>query len=380
MSTVTDLLATLVAMPTITADIPANELALDFIEQYLAARGMHCRRHTYKGRTSLTASTRKENHKNPTVLLAAHNDVVPGDESQFTLHEADGKLYGRGVYDMKFATASYLQLVDDLAQAGTLAQYDFGLMVTADEEANMDSSVEYLVGAGFRAGVVLLPDSTAPGWEMEKIAKGWWRFDLLATGKSVHGSRPWEGESASIKLIHALHELKEHFKDHGPPTDSLNIGSIHGDGVYNRVPDRMAAKVEIRLADETSSAKNKQLIDKLCAKHNVQYETFSLIEPVRPIVNVPLVDTFKDVVEQTTGKRPEGFVSLGGSDAPYFTKAGVPCILSCPMGGGHHSGEEWVSKASFLQFVPMLHTFLEQTAKHPTSSAAASVDTAGSLV
>jgi hypothetical protein len=46
------------------------------------------------------------------------------------------------------------------------------------------------------------------------------------------------------------------------------------------------------------------------------------------------------------------------------------------MGGGHHSENEWLDKKSFGQFVPILHAFLEQTAKH----AAASVDSAGVLV
>jgi acetylornithine deacetylase/succinyl-diaminopimelate desuccinylase-like protein len=229
------------------------------------------------------------------------------------------------------------------------------------------SGVSHLIRDGYRPSVCLLPDSTAPGWKIETIAKGWWRFDLIATGKAAHGSRPWEGESASIKLVHALHELKEHFKDHGPLTDSLNIGSIHGEGLYNQVPDHMVAKVEIRLADEGSFAKNMQLIEALCAEHDVTYDMYSLVEPVRPILDRPLVHTYKDAVKKITGKQPGGHVSLGGSDAPYFTNASIPCILSCPVGGGHHSEDEWIGKQSFLQFVPILRQFLDQAARLPAS-------------
>ncbi len=371
---VIQLLATLVSMPTITSDLQANEQALDYIENFLKERGMHTQRHQIEGHGALMASTRADNHLRHTVLLSAHNDVASGSEELFTLRQTDDILYGRGVYDMKSATAGYMQVVDNLYRAGTLNQYDFAIQITTDEEFTPGydkSGVANLIRKGYRADVVILPDSTAPGWDIEEIAKGWWRFDLVATGTSVHSGRPWEGDSASIKLIHALHELKELFKDHGPLTDSLNIGSIHGtDAAYNKVPDKMVAMVEIRLSDDTSSARSKKLIKALCERHGLTYETFSLVQPVRPILDSPLVEAFKESVAHVTGKQPKGHISLGGSDAPYFTNAGIPCILSCPLGGKHHSEKEWVSEESLLQLVPILHEFLERTAK----TRAASVD------
>ncbi|HSW65738.1 MAG TPA: M20 family metallopeptidase [Bacillota bacterium] len=368
-----DLLATLVSMPTITSDIQANEQALDYIEGYLKKRGMHTKRYQIEGHGALMASTRANNHFRHTVLLSTHNDVASGSEELFTIREANGILYGRGVYDMKSATAGYMQVVDDLYRAGTLDHYDFAIQVTTDEEFTPGydrSGVANLIRKGYQASIVILPDSTAPGWDIEKIAKGWWRFDLIATGTSVHSGRPWEGDSASIKLIHALHELKELFKNHGPLTDSLNIGSIHGTdtAAYNKVPDKMVAMVEIRLSDDQSSARNEQLIKALCKRHGLAYKTFSLVQPVHPILDSPLVHAFKETVERVTGKSPKGHISLGGSDAPYFTNAGIPCVLSCPLGGKHHSEKEWVDKASLLQLVPILHDYLEHNAKMPAVS------------
>lgn len=364
------LLAQLVRMPTITADTGANEQALDYIETYLKKRGMQCMRHTFDGHGTLMASTRADNHKQHTVLLSAHVDTVPGDESQFELQEKDGKLWGRGVYDMKFAIAGYMRLVDTLSAAGTLAQYDFAIQITTDEEETFGklSGVGNLLGKGYVPQVVLLPDSTAPGWDIEITSKGWWRFELIATGKAAHSSRPWEGDSASIKLIHALHELKQHFTAQDPLADTFNIGSIHGEGVYNRVPDNMAAKVEIRFAGDDASAKYHELVADLCKRHGLTYKTFYAAEPVHPILDSPFVAAYKASVKQVAGKQPKDFVSLGGSDAPYFTTAGVPCIISCPLGGGHHSQHEWLNKASFLQFVPILRDFLERTAKSPAAS------------
>jgi succinyl-diaminopimelate desuccinylase len=371
-------LKTLVSMPTITADIAANDMALEYVGQYLHARGMQVQYHRFEGRSALTASTRKSNHKKQAVCLSAHIDVVTGDESVFSLREEDGKLLGRGVFDMKFAIAGYMQLVDELAEAGTLKDYDFSIMLTADEEETPGygrSGVANLIREGFRPQVCVLPDSTAPGWNIEKIAKGWWRFDLIATGKSVHSARPWEGESASLKLIHALHELKGRYAEQTAETDTLNIGSIHGEGegIYNQVPGYMSAKIEIRLTEENSWPKSRDLIEDLCERHGLQHETFSLVMPVRALLDNDMVRAYMAAVKEVTGKRPKGMISLGGSDAPYFTAAGIPCILSCPEGGNHHSDQEWINKASFEQFMPILYGFLERTA-HTKPTKGASVD------
>ncbi|HEX7963649.1 MAG TPA: M20/M25/M40 family metallo-hydrolase [Candidatus Saccharimonadales bacterium] len=371
MSNAISYLAQLVGMPTLTVEVAANELALDFLEQFFAERGMHCQRWQFEGCGALSASTRKDNHKTATVCLSAHNDIVSGSKELFTMREQGGKLYGRGVFDMKFATAGYMQLVDELHQEGTLRDYDFNILITTDEELTKGygkSGVSGLLRSGFRPRVAILPDSTAPGWAIEKVAKGWWRFDLIAKGISVHSARPWEGDSASMKLVEALHELKEHFKDHGPLTDSLNFGAINGEGVYNQVPDSISAKVEIRLASDQSWPKNKAFVDGLCQRHDLAYNTFSLVEPMKPILDDPLVDTYRDVVERVVGKRPEGHISLGGSDAPYFTEAGIPCIVSCPLGGKHHSEDEWLDKESFLQFVPILRAYLAEVADTPAVS------------
>ncbi|HSX35212.1 MAG TPA: M20 family metallopeptidase [Candidatus Saccharimonadales bacterium] len=358
-------LATLVAMPTITADTAANAAAINYLESYLKGRGLQCTRHEYNGRTALTARTSISKANKPKVSLGGHIDVVPGEPGQFTLQEKGGKLYGRGVYDMKFAIAGYLQLIDELYEEGTLHEYDFDIAITHDEEASAPlAGVDHLVQIGHRPEIVILPDSTAPGWDIEEIAKGWWRFELIATGKAVHSGRPWEGESASTKLVEALHELIAHYAGGGPTTDTLNIGSINGGGgIYNSVPDQMVANVEVRLTNEDSYPRAIKLLDELCAKYGLARETYTDLVPIRPKLDSPLVDAYRESVKAVTGRAPKGAISLGGSDAIFYTSVGIPCVLSCPLGGAHHSPTEWVSKESLEQFVPIMRNFLDSVAR-----------------
>jgi succinyl-diaminopimelate desuccinylase len=360
-------LAILVGMPTISDDTGANDMALDYIEDYVTKRGMFCRRNRFDGHGTLLASTRSDTILTPKILLTAHVDVMSGSEQIFTLRREGDKLLGRGVYDMKFSIAGYLQLIDELRDS--LGDYDFGLMITTDEEYGGRDDINgahRLVEAGLRPEVCIMPDSTAPGWDIETIAKGYWRFDLVAKGITAHGSRPWEGESASLKLIHALHELKEHFVDHNVDTDSLNIGMIQGGVTYNQVPDFMTAGIEIRYISKANLKKLQTIVKEICDKHAVTREDRIVGELVKTDLKHPLVAAYLDSVQTVTGDRPKSHISCAASDAPYFFVEGINCIISCCEGGQHHSENEWISQNSFLQFVPILRDYLEKVAKIPS--------------
>ena len=358
-------LTRLVSMPTLSEDPIANDLALDRIQAHLEANGMYTKREVYDGHGTLLASTRSTNMLTPTVLLVAHSDVVIANEEMFKLKKKGDKFIGRGVYDMKFAIAGYMQLVSDLSES--LSEYDFGILITTDEEIGSKAATQ-LVASGLRPGVCIMPDSTAPGWDIETLAKGFWRFDLIAKGKSAHASRPWEGESASFKLLQALHELKLRFAEHGAETDTLNIGKIHGGQAYNILPDEMMASVEIRYMSRDTLKVQQKVIKELCDQYDLGFIEDTLCSAVITDLANPLVAQYIKSVEHVTGKKPRAITSYGGSDAPPFYDVGINCILSCCEGGGHHTNEEWISRKSFLQFVPILRDFIESAARHPTDT------------
>jgi succinyl-diaminopimelate desuccinylase len=368
-------LATLVSMPTITADTVANNQALDYIEDYLAERGMYCRRFAFGGHGSLVATVRP-GVKKPKVMLYAHVDVIAGDENLFLLRAKGDKLIGRGTYDMKFAIAAYLQLVDDLQDE--LDNYDFGIMVVTDEELGSRdgiNGVRSLLQKGYVPQVCVLPDG-GTDWDIETFAKGHWRLDLVASGRSAHSSRPWEGESASFKLVHALHELKQHFADQGPDTDNLNIGTIHGGTAYGQIPDSMEAGIGIRLANEESFSKNEKLIRTICKKYGVELRSRSVALPFFTDIESPLITAFAESIRRVVGQHPKGCVSYGTTDGPVFAEAGVPCVITRPLGGNHHGPGEWISRKSFVLLPQILRDYLETTAK----TAPIAVDAEAALV
>jgi succinyl-diaminopimelate desuccinylase len=358
-------LAKLVAMPTISDDTVANELALDYIEQYLSERGMHTERFVFTGHGALTA-TIKPGIKKTRVILYAHVDVMPGTEQVFTMRREGEKLFGRGVLDMKYAIAGYMHFIDRIQ--GRLNDYDFSIMITTDEEygsRNNINSIPHILELGYAADVCIMPDGGRP-WDVEAMTKGYWRFDLVASGKSAHGSRPWEGDSASFKLIQALHELRRAFRNHGPDTDTLNIGQIHGDGTYNQLPAQMSAGLEIRLSTDKSYAKNEALLQKLCAKYGLTVKTQAHRNPLKQDINHPLLQGFMESITRITGHQSKPCLSHGSSDALYFNTSGIPCAITYIPGGGHHGEDEWISREALPLFPLVIEDYIEHNARKNT--------------
>lgn len=367
MKTITELLAELVAMPTITDDIPANDMALDYLERYFSERGLHCRQYRYDGHGALVATTRRH-RKRMAVMLAAHVDVLTAPEGLFTLRTDGDRLLGRGVYDMKFAIAAFMQLTSQLHRENTLDDYDFGILITTDEEyGGRDgiNAIPHILDEGYLPDVCVLPDG-GTNYAIERIAKGHWRFELVAKGRTAHGARPWEGESASFKIIEALRDIKDHFRNHGPTTDTLNIGYIHGGEVFNQIPDHIAAAVEIRTMHADSPERLRPVIEDICRRHDVHYRTAVVQSPTVTDTNNAFVQNFMQSVQAVTGKKIETCISYGASDGAYFAAHGIPCILTRPEGGGHHGGVEWISRPSLELFTPVLRHYLDSAAKFST--------------
>ena len=77
------------------------------------------------GKPSLLIHNAKPDTKHFKIILNGHLDVVPGEKKQFKPYIRGGKLFGRGAYDMKAATAVILLLFKHLAkQLTTLLHFN----------------------------------------------------------------------------------------------------------------------------------------------------------------------------------------------------------------------------------------------------------------
>ncbi|HEX5744455.1 MAG TPA: M20/M25/M40 family metallo-hydrolase [Candidatus Saccharimonadales bacterium] len=349
------ILADLVAFRTITGDHDAAMGCIGYAEAYLKSRGMKVSRHKHGGFPSLVATTRRT--KEPKLLLQAHLDVVAAPDHCFKLTKKDGKFFGRGVYDMKFAAAIFLKLVDDLRDR--LAGYDFGIMFTSDEEIGGQDGVKSLLDAGYGAQVCLLPDAGGP-WKIETSHKGCWIGQVTAQGQAAHGSRPWEGDNAIDRLVDALRDIRKMFDGQHEDSDTLSINRIVGGAVVNQVADKAEATLDLRFVDDDSYERTLKKIKKLAELHRVSVTTYRLIKVSRTDAGHPLVLPYLRIAEKVRGE-PLGHVrSLGISDAHFFADKGIPVILSRPNGGCAHGDDEWIDKKDLDEYYRVVKAYVEE--------------------
>lgn len=361
-------LAKLIAMPTVGTDTVACKAAIAEIAGELSETDLFIS--TGDSPTPWLMATVKDT-KHPKLMLAAHLDIVAfSNVEQQQMSIKGDKLMGRGVFDMKFAIACFMELIDELSKKGELQNYDLGLMITTDEEVGFgpDDGVATLLKDGWRCDIALLPDAGRE-WKLESRAKGVSRFLLRSEGKSAHSSRPWEGENAVVPLMHALKEINDAYpvsSDPGAPT--IAITTFTGGDAVNQIPQQASAHVEIRAFDYEEKERITRHIQSIVDKHNITLETIAISHGALLRHDHPLVQLFVAEVEALRGKPAEYASSLGATDASWFMPYDIPVIVMGPTGGGSHGPEEWMLRDDLVTFYKLTKAYTKKVA-HATQDA-----------
>lgn len=356
------ILRDLVAMQTVTGDFDASAKALDYIESFLEKRGMHTRRYEQNGFPSLVATVRP-NHKTPTVMLTGHIDVVPASDHMFTLVDVDGNYHGRGVYDMKFAIASYLGLIDDLQD--NLNDYDLGIIITSDEEVGGQDGMKMLVDKGYHPKIAIVPDG-GDNWQIQELTKGVHWLKLTSTGIPGHASQPWKTDNAIHNLLLALAKIQALVHTQPSEADpfrtSLSIGTINGGEAANQAAALATAVLDIRYGNSEDYLTMYPAIQNIAASYGITVEAQVSDPPLRQPLNDPYVRKFKDTIIKHIGTDPGLSLRFATTDARFFNRIGIPAIIVSPVGGDCHSEQEWLSAKSYEQFCNILKDYVHATA------------------
>ncbi len=348
----------LIAFQTVNLNKVELDRCFTYLNNQLKAKKLHTSVHSSSGFPSIIATTKAT--KTPHILLQAHIDVVPGDIKLFKLREQSNRLYGRGVFDMKFAAACYLQLLNDLELP--LDQYNFGIMLTADEEIGGENGVAYLLKQGCRADICILPDG-GNNFKIETSSNDIWLVRLSTKGVSAHGSTPWDGKNAIDNLIYVINEIKLLFESPKPFCNSLTLSQINGGQAINQVPNYAEATIDMRFADKTLKQSQLKAINQIVKKHHVKLETLAQVDGIDVDLNHPEVSKFLELAKATHKKPIKPVHSFGSSDARYFYQHNIPTVIMRPKGGGAHSEREWLDKADFNRFYELLKIYIEEHAR-----------------
>ncbi len=227
-----------------------------------------------EGRVSLVADV-KGQEEGKLLVLSGHTDVVSeGDPSYWTYNPYaaeihDGKMYGRGVNDMKAGLMALVLAMIELKEEGADFNGTIRLAATVGEEIGMYGSKQlseegHLDGAdGF-----LIAEPSGQG-TIIYAHKGSLQYEIHAQGQSAHSSMPEVGIDALQLMVDYINNSNEKFAEafakgtNEDLGDTINVNTvINGGAQINSVAEKVIMKANARTIPEVD---NQVVLDQINA-------------------------------------------------------------------------------------------------------------------
>jgi acetylornithine deacetylase len=344
-SSLTELAAELVAIDSVNPElVPGGagegELAR-FVAGWLTDAGLEVEvEEVAPGRPNVVGRARGSGGGD-TLLLNAHMDTVgyEGMEAPLEPRVENGRLYGRGAYDMKGSLAAIMVAGAEAAQAGLRG--DVLVAAVVDEEV-------FSIGA--EAAARRYPADAAVVAEPTELRlvvahKGFVWMEIETKGRAAHGSRPDLGKDAIVGMggvLTGLGALAEALLDN-PLHPLLGNGSVHASLISGGVelstyPESCVLSLERRtVPGETIELVEGQVRE---IADGAEVRTTFVREPFEVREDEPVVQA---VLRHAGG--PEVVGAPFWADSAVFAAAGIPTVVFGPGGEGAHAQVEWVDLA-----------------------------------
>ena len=303
------------------------------------------------------------------LMLNAHYDTVgiANMADPFSGSVRQGRLYGRGAYDMKSGLAANMAAAKAIVDAAITSAGNLIVAAVADEEYASIGTMEVIDHFSTDAAIVTEP--TQLQICLAHIGFIWLNVDVK--GRASHGSRYDLGLDANMHMGRFLGELEKLERSlrsrpgHplvGPP--SLHAAVLKGGTELSAYADHCRLQVERRTVPgetkDQAAAELQRIIDDLSAedeKFSASVETFFVRRPFEASPQSDIVRTLSNAAAQTLGFEPSFVGEMPWMDSALLAEAGIDTVVMGPRGAGAHAQEEWVD----LEALSSLALILAQT-------------------
>lgn len=364
-----ELLKRLVAIDSVNPDLVpggAGEAeAAGFCADWLAARGFEVHRvEEVAGRPSIVGIARGTGGGR-SLMFNGHIDTVStasydGDALKPVVR--DGKLFGRGAFDMKSGVAAMMVAAVRAREKGVRG--DVLVACVADEEYASFGTEQ--VVRQFTADAAIV---TEPSQLNVIIAhKGFIWFDVIVHGHAAHGSRPELGIDAIVKAGRFLVALEGYGRELSakPIHARLQSGSVHaslisGGEEVSSYPAECRITLERRtVPGETSESIRAELQTILdCIGRDDPDFRATLVQglerqPFAESENAPIMIALDTAATRHLGHAPVRRSEPFWTDCAILQAAGISCVMFGADGGGAHESSEWATVESVERLADIL--------------------------
>ena len=289
------------------------------------------------------------------IILNAHLDVVHGKENQFIPYIANGKLYGRGAFDMKGAAATMQAVFSEVAKK---VDYPLAFQIVADEELASGQGTVVQLDKGISTDLAIIGEC---GSNLDIIHenKGLVHAVLTTNGYRAHGAYPWKGKNAIIKMHEAINEIHKHFPVPENETfeTTVTVTMISSSNqIWNLVPDHCSATLDIRVNRKDFAG----IVEKIKSilPEGVQFAIDNSRNAHYADPENQYLKQLSKSIKTASGRTPKFRQTYGGADTVFFSERGSQAIEFGPIGHGQHHDDEWVDIQSLVDYYKILKNFL----------------------
>ena len=290
------------------------------------------------------------------VLLLGHTDTVwpMGTLAKMPWREAEGKIFGPGVVDMKAGVVMALEALTALDALGLARPVT--LLLNSDEEVGSTVSrpITEKIAQECSAVLVLEP---AQGLAYKTARKGIGNYCLKVQGVAAHSGVDFERGHSAVLEMARLVQMVAGFTDLSKGL-TVNPGVIAGGTRSNVIAAECIAEVDVRIAKASDATRVERLFQslKVTDKACTLTVTGGINRP--PMERKPGTVALFRLARKLAAEM--GFVldeasTGGGSDGNFTAALGVPTLDGMgAVGAGAHAAHEHVVKAHLVERTALL--------------------------
>jgi tripeptide aminopeptidase len=297
----------------------------------------------------------------PTVVFAAHLDIVHSLETNLKVRRAADSLHGPGIFDNSASVANMLATIRALNAAKIRTKGNLVFVATVQEELGL-RGMNFWFDHNPKPDLLIAMDGGLGPINYGALGIYWTKYVFTSAGSHTVTSR---GKPTPVRaLADAIQRIYELRFPALPEGAVVNIGQVHGGVIYNGIPQEMFFTVDLRSPDpsllDSLDRTIGRLVQDAATKERVGLRveveqkneaggTTAQLEPAR---RHPLVQTAVDIQTQLgivgLPGAPEA-IATGSTDGNVGVVRGVPSIaIGRSNGGNQHTLAEWADVPSAL--------------------------------
>jgi succinyl-diaminopimelate desuccinylase len=325
------------------------------------------------------------------LVFNGHLDTFPaGDACAWTLdpfggEHRDGRIYGRGVTDMKGGVACSILATCLLAAMREDWPGEVVVTLAGDEETMGSRGTAWLLEHyPHAAGDAMITGDAGSPEVLRFGEKGILWLELEAEGKAAHGAHVHLGINAIERLMDAVAAIlklrnlpvslpaevdraiteaaktSEAISGRGESETlrriTVNCGLFRGGLLSNIVPPSASAAIDIRLPAGVSVAEIEGKLAAILDQHEgVRHAVTRRFEPLWTDPQHEVVKCLKRAGQQALGRTPVANYRVGASDARLYRQRKVPAVVCGPTPYHMGAADEYVEVGE-LCAVHYMHT------------------------